>query len=165
MDHYPLNTKFMKKIFFETKTWTNFRNSLKVSLSQDPLCAHNKQKNLRRAQCAPMANRVKVSFEVTCPEYSKTSINFPLSTWHCFNKMRLTKRKENRRFLKNRKLRAVQWSYIASVSNRGQNQPPRCPVRKGVLKNFANFTGKQLCWSLFSIMFSIQAYNFIKKRL
>ena len=25
----------------------------------------------------------------------------------------------------------------------------RCSVRKGVLKNFANFTGKELCWSLF----------------
>ena len=27
----------------------------------------------------------------------------------------------------------------------------RCSVKKGVLQNFANFTGKQLCWSLFSI--------------
>ena len=25
----------------------------------------------------------------------------------------------------------------------------RCSVKKGVLKNFANFTGKHLCWSLF----------------
>ena len=37
----------------------------------------------------------------------------------------------------------------------------------GVLKNFANFTGKHLCWSLFLI--SLQdfrpACNFIKKRL
>ena len=32
-------------------------------------------------------------------------------------------------------------------------------VKKGVLKNFANFTGKHLCWSL------LQACNFIKKRL
>ena len=30
----------------------------------------------------------------------------------------------------------------------------RCSAKKGVLKNFANFTGKQLCWNLF-----------IKKRL
>ena len=35
----------------------------------------------------------------------------------------------------------------------------RCSVKKGVLKNFANFTGKHLCWSL------LQACNFIKKRL
>ena len=27
----------------------------------------------------------------------------------------------------------------------------RCSVKKGVLKNFANFTGKYLCWSLFLI--------------
>ena len=35
-------------------------------------------------------------------------------------------------------------------------------MKKGVLKNFANFTGKQLCWSLF---LEPQASNFIKKRL
>ena len=35
----------------------------------------------------------------------------------------------------------------------------RCSVKKGVLKNFANFTGKHLYWSL------RQACNFIKKRL
>ena len=27
----------------------------------------------------------------------------------------------------------------------------RCSVKKGVLKNLANFTGKHLCWSLFLI--------------
>ena len=26
-----------------------------------------------------------------------------------------------------------------------------CSVKKGILKNFANFTGKHLCWSLFLI--------------
>ena len=35
----------------------------------------------------------------------------------------------------------------------------RCSVKKGVLKNFANFTGKHLCWSL------LQACDCIKKRL
>ena len=25
----------------------------------------------------------------------------------------------------------------------------RCSVKKGVLKSYANFIGKQLCWSLF----------------
>ena len=32
-----------------------------------------------------------------------------------------------------------------------QRQPPeyRCSMKKGVLKNFVNFIGKQLCWSLF----------------
>ena len=40
-----------------------------------------------------------------------------------------------------------------------QKQPPQVFCRKGVFKNFANFTGKHLCWSL------LQACNFIKKRL
>ena len=31
------------------------------------------------------------------------------------------------------------------------------------LKNFVNFTGKHLCWSLFLI--KLQAWNFVKKRL
>ena len=38
----------------------------------------------------------------------------------------------------------------------------RCSVKKGVLKNFANVTGKDLCWSLFLMKNFI---NFIKKRL
>ena len=29
----------------------------------------------------------------------------------------------------------------------------RCSVKKGVLKNLANFTGRKLCWSLFLIKF------------
>ena len=33
----------------------------------------------------------------------------------------------------------------------------------GVRKNFTNFTGKHLCWSLFLI--KLQACNFLKKRL
>ena len=35
MDHYHLNIKFLKKKNFNPKTLTNFRNSLKISLSQD----------------------------------------------------------------------------------------------------------------------------------
>ena len=38
---------------------------------------------------------------------------------------------------------------------------PRCTVQKVVLKNFANFTGKHECWSLFLI--KLQGCNFIKK--
>ena len=37
-----------------------------------------------------------------------------------------------------------------------------CSVKKGVPKNFAKFTGKHLCQSLF---FRPQASNFIEKRL
>ena len=45
-------------------------------------------------------------------------------------------------------LRSIHWS---------------CSVKKGVLRNFANFTGKQLWWSLF--LTGLKACNFIKKRL
>ena len=41
----------------------------------------------------------------------------------------------------------------------------RYPVKKGVLKNFANFTAKHLCWSIFLIKRRLQACNFVKKRL
>ena len=39
----------------------------------------------------------------------------------------------------------------------------RCSVRKGVLRNFAKFTGKHLCQSLFFNKVAGQACNFIKK--
>ena len=38
----------------------------------------------------------------------------------------------------------------------------RCSVKTSVLKNFADFTGKQLGWSL---LIKLKASNFIKKRL
>ena len=41
----------------------------------------------------------------------------------------------------------------------------RCYVKDGVPKNFENFTGKHLCWSLFLMKLLVQACNFIKKRL
>ena len=51
MNHYPLNTKCLKKKFFNTKPLINLKNSLKISLSQDPCCSYNKQNNLPRARC------------------------------------------------------------------------------------------------------------------
>ena len=37
-------------------------------------------------------------------------------------------------------------------------------VEKGVLKNFANFSGKHLCWSLFLIKLQAQeTANFLKR--
>ena len=41
----------------------------------------------------------------------------------------------------------------------------RCSVRKGVLKNFANSTGKYLCWSLFLWSCKPSTCKFFKKRL
>ena len=43
----------------------------------------------------------------------------------------------------------------------------KCSEKIGVLKNFANFIGKYLCWGLSLIKFSagLKACNFIKKRL
>ena len=47
-----------------------------------------------------------------------------------------------------------------------QKQPPEVFFKKGVLKNFANFTGKHLCWSLFSNnVTGLRTCSFIKKRL
>ena len=42
-----------------------------------------------------------------------------------------------------------------------QKQPPEVFRKKGVLKNFAKFTRKHLCGSLFGVF----EVNFIKKRL
>ena len=36
-----------------------------------------------------------------------------------------------------------------------QKWPPQVLCKKGVLKNFANFTGKHLCWSLFLIKLQV----------
>ena len=40
-----------------------------------------------------------------------------------------------------------------------------CSVRKGVLRNFAKFTGKHLCHSLFFNKVASKVCNFIEKRL
>ena len=42
----PPNYKIFKKEFLNPKTFVNFRNSLKISLSQYSLSSHNKQKNM-----------------------------------------------------------------------------------------------------------------------
>ena len=42
-----------------------------------------------------------------------------------------------------------------------QKQPPEVFFKKALLKNFAIFPGKHLCWNLFSI--KLQVCNFIKK--
>ena len=41
----------------------------------------------------------------------------------------------------------------------------RCSLKTAVLKNFAIFTGKRLCWSFFNKVVGQKARNFIKKRL
>ena len=47
-----------------------------------------------------------------------------------------------------------------------QKQPPEVFFKKNVLKNFANFTGKHLCWSLFfNKVTGLRACSFIKKSL
>ena len=39
----------------------------------------------------------------------------------------------------------------------------KCSVRKSVLENFANFTGKHLCWSLFYEVAGLQPERFLKR--
>ena len=60
----------------------------------------------------------------------------------------------------------LQLVYFVFCNYRSSNR--RCFVRKGVLRNFAKFTGKHLCQSFFLTLFFFfrsQACNFIKKRL
>ena len=42
----PPHYKIFEKEFLNRKTFVNFRNSLKISLSQYSLSSHNKQKNM-----------------------------------------------------------------------------------------------------------------------
>ena len=55
--------------------------------------------------------------------------------------------------------RIFQWHHARSLAKCSFLQEPQCRsssrpemfFKTGVLKNFANFTGKHLCWSLFLI--------------
>ena len=53
------------------------------------------------------------------------------------------------------------FSWKCTIFLKQQNQLPEVFRKKGVLKNFAIFTRKHLCWSLFSVF----GVNFIKERL
>ena len=44
-----------------------------------------------------------------------------------------------------------------------KKQSPEGFCKKGVLKNFANFTEKHLCWSLFNKVASLQPASFLKR--
>ena len=47
-----------------------------------------------------------------------------------------------------------------------QKQPPRCSVRKGVLRNFTKFTGKHLCQNFFfNNVVGLRPATLLKKRL
>ena len=46
-----------------------------------------------------------------------------------------------------------------------QKQSPEVFCKKSVLKNFANFTGKHLCWNLFYEVAGLQLASFFKKRV
>ena len=62
--------------------------------------------------------------------------------------------------------RILNWEFafiLTKVTFRSSRQEVFC--KKGVLKNFAIFTGKRLCWTLFNKVTGLQACNFIMKRL
>ena len=55
-------------------------------------------------------------------------------------------------------------SYLITLLKRYRSSHRRCSVKKGVLKNFANFTGKHPCWSLFfNEVAGFQPASFLKK--
>ena len=57
-------------------------------------------------------------------------------------------------------------SYFALHWSPVQKQPPEVFYKKGVLKNFAKFTGKHLCQSLFfNKVAGIRTATLLKKRL
>ena len=50
-------------------------------------------------------------------------------------------------------------------SEKGRSSHPDVFCKKGVLENFATYTGRYLCWSLFQIMLQVLSMQiFIKKR-
>ena len=52
------------------------------------------------------------------------------------------------------------------MNHKVQKQPPRCYVRKGVLRNFAKFTGKHLSQSLFfNKVAGLSLATILKKRV
>ena len=55
----------------------------------------------------------------------------------------------------------IAWLFVYVRISRSSHQ--RCSVKKGVLINFAKFTGKYLCQSLFFNKVARAACNFIKK--
>ena len=48
-------------------------------------------------------------------------------------------------------------SFSKILQSVARNSHQRCSLKKGVLKNLANFTEKHLCWSLFLI--KLQAFR------
>ena len=52
---------------------------------------------------------------------------------------------------------SVALGQLNPIYKKGRSSHWRCSVKKGVLKNFVNFTGKHLCWSLFLI--KLQAFR------
>ena len=60
------------------------------------------------------------------------------------------------------------WNIILSgfVMNGFKSRHPRCSVKKGILRNFVKFTGKNLCQKLFSNKVAgLRPANLLKKRL
>ena len=51
-------------------------------------------------------------------------------------------------------------AYTDNITCRSSHR--RCSIEKGALKNFANFTGIRLCWSVILLKF---VKNFVKKGL
>ena len=65
---------------------------------------------------------------------------------------------------KNRKLMANEYINKFDFVNIKQKQPPEVFCEKGVLRNFAKFTGKHLCQSLLLIKVQVSGLQFYWKR-
>ena len=60
-----------------------------------------------------------------------------------------------------RMMKPTDTTEVSSGLIRPRRSHVRCSIKKAVLENFAIFTGKQLCWSLFYKVTGFQACNFI----
>ena len=56
-------------------------------------------------------------------------------------------------------------SALKNLLEKGRSNGLQIFFKIGVLKNFAIFPGKHLCWSLFNKVVGLKACSFIKKRL
>ena len=63
-----------------------------------------------------------------------------------------------------RKNLVVRHNRVAKYLKKIQKQSPEVLCKKGVLKNFANFTGKHPCWNIFyNQVAGLQPAGFLKK--
>ena len=96
------------------------------------------------------------------------NINLELKIWNLkFQVLDIQVYFPSQQFSKQKDYKTLQFLYTTKSKavelNCSKSSHQRCSVKKGVLRNFAKFTGKYLCQSLFFNKVARAACNFIKK--